>query len=563
MKCRQYFYRTLLCLFSFVFIVSSAAMSVSYAAEANSSRGNTKYERLIAHGGGSIQGYYTTNSMEAVEKAIEYGFRLIELDLGITKDQEIVMLHDWDYTSKDMLGLASNSKLTLDQFEQTKIFEKFEPMTFEKLAALLQDYPEVRIITDTKEDNIKLLTLIAKKYPKCKEQIIPQIYSFDEWNAVKGLGYKQIILTLYKMQSLSADKIIRFVKSNRIYAVTMSEELRNKGIAKKLQSYGIVVYMHTINDVEEMQDAKSKGAYGIYTDDLIPSDWNSMQSGGYYFVKTGSGNTGKRLDYEFFENEIFLKVKGNNSRHGDKVQFSSGDQSLGEAAVGTEFHLDKDLLSSGKHQLTATVVDSMSRKIAKLTYYIWIDKGPCQITNEVNEYLLDNWGLVPDFEAILEEEDSEIQEILKGSILSRSGQSLYYINGKPNFYSNGKRLEKAYTDAYGNTMVHLGTIGIKLGAASVYMDNTKMMRITDKGKLYTSKVGSNALDVGSSQRILNQKTVLIQGRVYAAGELYQEIFHRNFLDENGILILLPEDKTLKKEEQQKLLNAAKKLFEQE
>ncbi|MEA4987276.1 MAG: glycerophosphodiester phosphodiesterase family protein [Anaerovorax sp.] len=560
MKHRHFLFRVMLSLFSFVFMVSTIAVPISYAGEATSYKVNTKYERLIAHGGGSVKGYYTTNSMEAVVQAIQHGFRLIELDMGITKDQEVVMLHDWDYTSKDMLGLASNNKLTLEQFEKAKIFDKFEPMTFEKLAALLKEHPEVRIITDTKEDNIKLLTLIAQKYPDCKNQIIAQIYRFEELKAVKALGYKQIILTLYKMQSINVAKIIRFVKDNGIYAVTMSEELRNQTIAKELQSYGIVVYMHTINDVEQMQDAKQKGAFGIYTDDLIPADWESMQAGGYYLVKTGTGNSGKRLDYEFYENEIRLKVKGTKSNLGDKVQYSSENKSLGEAPVGAELCLDKDLLSPGKHELTAIVKDSSSKQIAKLTYYIWVDKGPCQVVNETNEYLLDEWVVTPDFESAAQKESRKVQEVLENSIISKAGSSMYFVYGKPDFYRNGKQLQVAYADEYGNTMVHLATIGTKLGATSVFMDNTKTMRITDKGKMYTNRIGSNALTRGGTHKVLNQKTTLVQGRAYAAGEFYQEIFGRDYLDEDGVLILLPEGTVLEKKERLQLINAANKLF---
>ncbi|WP_206458378.1 glycerophosphodiester phosphodiesterase family protein [Anaerovorax sp. IOR16] len=561
MKHRHFLFRVMLSLFSFVFMVSTIAVPTSYAGEATSHKVNTKYERLIAQGGGSVQGYYTTNSMEAVEQAIHHGFRLIELDMGITKDQEVVMLHDWDYTSKDMLGLASNNKLTLEQFEKAKIFEKFEPMTFEKLSTLLKEHPEVRIITDTKEDNIKLLTLIAQKYPDCKDQIIAQIYRFEELKAVKELGYKQIILTLYKMQSLNAAKIIRFVKDNGIYAVTMSEELRNQTIAKELQSYGIVVYMHTINDVERMQEAKQKGAFGIYTDDLIPADWESMQAGGYYLVKTGAGDAGKRLDYEFYENEIRLKIKGTKSNFGDKVQYSSENKNLGEAPVGTALCLDKDLLSPGKHKLTAIVEDSFSRQIAKLTYYIWVDKGPCQVVNETNEYLLDKWVVTPDFKSAAQKASRKVQEVLEKSIISKAGSSMYFVDGKPNFYHNGKQLQAAYADEYDNTMVHLATIGTKLGATSVYMDNTKTMRITDKGKLYTSRVGSNALTRGGSRKVLNQKMTLIQGRAYAAGVFYQEIFGRNYLDKDGVLILLPEGTVLEKKERQQVIDIAKKLFD--
>lgn len=560
MNQRNHLYTVILSFCLFLFIINTIAVPI-YAAEPTTYKENSKYERLIAHGGGSVRGYGTTNSVEAVMQAIDHGFRLIELDMGITKDQEVVMLHDWEYTSKDMLGLSVNNKLTLEQFQKAKILDQFEPMTFDKLSTILKEHPEVRIITDTKENNIKLLTLIAQKYPNCKNQIIPQIYSCDEVKSVKALGYKQIILTLYKMQSLNAPKIIRFVKDNGIYAVTMSEELRNHAIVKQLQSYGIVVYMHTINDMEQLQDAKKKGAFGIYTDDLVPADWQSLQSESYYLTKTSTSNTGKRLDYEFYENGISVKLMGSQSSAGDKVQCSSEDKILGEGSVGTLLHLDTQQLSPGKHTLNIVVTGHSLKQKDKLTYYMWVDKGLCQVVNETNKYLLDDWVIVKDFEAVMKKEDKLVRDILRKSIISKAGSSLHYNEGKPDFYRNGKQLQRTCADEHGNTMLHLATIGKKLGATSVFMDETKTMRITDKGKLYTNKIGSASLNKGEHPKTLNQKTALVQGRAFATGEFYQEIFERDYLDEDGILILLPESIKLEKKETLQLVSAAKKLFQ--
>ncbi len=59
----------------------------------------------------------------------------------------------------------------------------------DRLAEILQQHPQVSVITDTKEDNLAILTYIQKNYPQIVAQVIPQIYQYEEYDAVKALGY--------------------------------------------------------------------------------------------------------------------------------------------------------------------------------------------------------------------------------------------------------------------------------------------------------------------------------------------------------------------------------------
>ncbi len=69
----------------------------------------------------------------------------------------------------------------------------------------LQQHPDVRIITDIKtNDNVNILAEIANSYPEAIQQFIPQIYSFVEYEPILELGYQDVILTLYRLDSPSS-----------------------------------------------------------------------------------------------------------------------------------------------------------------------------------------------------------------------------------------------------------------------------------------------------------------------------------------------------------------------
>ena len=69
---------------------------------------------LIAHAGGAVYGYRYSNSLEALDSAYEGGFRFIELDMSLTADDEIVLIHDWDVMVKRMT--YREGQLTKEEF---------------------------------------------------------------------------------------------------------------------------------------------------------------------------------------------------------------------------------------------------------------------------------------------------------------------------------------------------------------------------------------------------------------------------------------------------------------
>lgn len=270
------------------------------------------YPRAIAHGCGAIQGDTVTNSQEALEQAIANGYQYIEVDLAFTTDGQIAMIHDWQSSASFYLGLGQNKAVPFAQYQKCKVMNKYTPLTLDYMAKVLQKHPEVHIITDTKEDNIAILTSIRKQYPDLVKQIVPQIYQYDEFEQVKQLGYDQIILTLYKMTSeRNGAKIAKFVQDNDIYAVTMSVDLTNTDLAKTLQGYGIAVYMHTVNRLQQVVQALNAGAYGVYTDTLLPEEV-TYPSWQYYLARSTDDN--QQLSIEVQQGDLSLNMRSSNQK---------------------------------------------------------------------------------------------------------------------------------------------------------------------------------------------------------------------------------------------------------
>lgn len=239
---------------------------------------NDKEKSRVAHGGGRINGKDDyTNCYDAVKSSYEKGCRMIELDIGFTADDVPVMIHSWDgffpkyfdTKSKNFTFAQANGVILYSDFINTKMKNNWTQLTLENTIGLMDtEFPQMYLITDTKEDNKKLLNLIDEKYNYMKPRIIPQVYNQDEYQYAKSLNFDKIIYTLY-LTSDTPDQVVDFCKREHPYAITMSTEWAKTKLPAELEKLGVYTYVHTINDKKQYEDLKKKGIDGIYTDALF------------------------------------------------------------------------------------------------------------------------------------------------------------------------------------------------------------------------------------------------------------------------------------------------------
>ncbi len=154
--------------------------------------------KYVAHAGGGIGKMSYTNSRDAIDANYRRGHRFFEIDLNWTRDGQLVLIHDWEGSFR---SLFPKSKIagtpSLDEFLRLKMKNNLTPISFAELVDWLRAHPAARIVTDVKDDNLRALEEIATDYAEMLDRIIPQIYTFEEYEPVWEMGYRNIILTLY------------------------------------------------------------------------------------------------------------------------------------------------------------------------------------------------------------------------------------------------------------------------------------------------------------------------------------------------------------------------------
>ncbi|MFC6603710.1 glycerophosphodiester phosphodiesterase family protein [Ectobacillus funiculus] len=109
---------------------------------------------VVVHGLGFIEGYYVTNSLDALLVNYKRGFRVFEIDLNMTSDGHLVARHDWTPGHYQYLGQAYQpvaGPIPFETFMSLKIHSKYQPASWEDILQVMREHPDLYVITDTKE----------------------------------------------------------------------------------------------------------------------------------------------------------------------------------------------------------------------------------------------------------------------------------------------------------------------------------------------------------------------------------------------------------------------------
>jgi len=216
-------------------------------------------ELRIAHAGGIFEGKTYTNSIDALEHN-KSRFSLFEIDMIFTSDGRLVCAHDWSRFPSPP-SYQEVLEFVAENYE-------FKSCTLDQLVDWLNENPDARIVTDTKEVNSTALAHIAEQYPDEIDRFIPQIYRMEDYEPVRGLGFDDVILTLYQWSG-GDDAIVDAARGKDLFAVTIPA-FRAPYLAMKFKNAGHRVYAHTINTEETFSLLRHFGVDEIYTDSLFP-----------------------------------------------------------------------------------------------------------------------------------------------------------------------------------------------------------------------------------------------------------------------------------------------------
>ena len=253
--------------------------------------GKNKKVQIQGHRG--ARGVLPENTLAAFKYIIENNIDVLELDLQITKDNEIVIYHDKSINTEICDGVSKPIKtLTLKEIKEYDCgskknikFPNQEPVPGEKIPTFIElinliqteyKYKNIKMNIELKtetsldtDDEVykfsKKLIDILHKYNITNDVIIQ---SFDT-RALKDIkeidpSIKTSYLIKGKIQNI--DSLINTSKQLGVKIISPKYNLLDKQIVKKIQESGFEVLPWTINDMNTFKKNVDYGVDGVITD---------------------------------------------------------------------------------------------------------------------------------------------------------------------------------------------------------------------------------------------------------------------------------------------------------
>jgi len=274
-------------IYSIVFIIVLLRLYDYYVVNKN------KKIKVQIQGHRGSRGDFPENTLYAFKHAIENNVDFIELDLQITKDNEIIIYHDKNINTKICNGISKPIKsLLLKEIkeydcgskkninfpnQQTIPGEKIP--TFIELINLIQtDYKYKKIMMNIEIKTEKSLDTDNEVY-HFSNTLVKLLHKYNITNDVilqsfdvRALKYiKEIdstIKTSYLIEDVlpNIDTLINTSKNLGVKIISPDYKLIDKKIVKKLQENGFEVLPWTINDTIAFKQNIEYGVDGIITD---------------------------------------------------------------------------------------------------------------------------------------------------------------------------------------------------------------------------------------------------------------------------------------------------------
>ncbi len=233
------------------------------------------FPRIVAHRGNSSVA--PENTLAAIKSAIEVGADQVEIDVYMTKDGEIVVMHDAT-VDRTTNGRGYISQMTLEEIKaldagsKKSAIYKGEPVPTLK-EALLEVKGKARLVIEIKATGIEEKVVEIVDELKMRKEVA--IISFNAYS-IKKVGEIAPDIPAAILIGSAADykEIERIAKSANTRILDLAHPLIDNKTAAYFLDRGYALWAWTVDNKEIMQQMKDRGVSLITTN--VPATALSM-----------------------------------------------------------------------------------------------------------------------------------------------------------------------------------------------------------------------------------------------------------------------------------------------
>lgn len=239
-----------------------------------SEKSNDDAMKIIAHRGGAKLA--PENTLAAIRQAIALGVDMIEIDVILSKDGEIIVIHD-DKIDRTTNGEGVVKEMTLEEIRQYDAGSWFDDrFAGEKVPTLEETFEAI--------DGRTVLLIEIKdgdeEYPGLEKKVVDAIHKYEanDWVIVQSFNENSVLRTkamdptliTYYLMGRNFLEFYEEMPAEPISLPYNGIAVHHSGIdaekTKKIHEAGYKLLVWTVNEDEDIQNMISAGVDGIITD---------------------------------------------------------------------------------------------------------------------------------------------------------------------------------------------------------------------------------------------------------------------------------------------------------
>lgn len=217
----------------------------------------------IAHRG--AKAYEPENTLQAFQKALDLNSDGIELDVHLSSDGHIIVIHD-ETIDRTTNGKGLVGDFTLAELKSFLIDGKYQIPTLIEVFDLVDKKCLINIELKGLGTAPKVVSLIEEYVSKKDWNYNQFIVSSFEWNMLEETSNLNPNIPIGVLTEENIDTALAFAEKIKAKAIHPDFNLLNKENVQQMQEKGFLVLPWTVNSEEDIQKVKSYQVNGIISD---------------------------------------------------------------------------------------------------------------------------------------------------------------------------------------------------------------------------------------------------------------------------------------------------------
>ncbi len=217
----------------------------------------------IAHRG--AKGYEPENTLQAFQKALDLNADGIELDVHLSADGHIIVIHD-ETIDRTTNGKGLVNTLSLAELKSFLIDGKYQIPTLIEVFDLVDKKCLINIELKGAGTSNKVVSLIEKYISEKNWNYEHFIVSSFDWNYLEEVRNLNPNIAIGVLTEENLDTALAFAEIIKAKAIHPDYQLLNDKNTQQIQEKGFLVLPWTVNTIEDIQKIKSYNVDGIISD---------------------------------------------------------------------------------------------------------------------------------------------------------------------------------------------------------------------------------------------------------------------------------------------------------